>query len=45
MGAVQRPPQGFPATVRTRARLASSDGLIKKPSRGAGCGKAACPDL
>ena len=45
MGAAQRPPQGLPATVRTHTRLASTDGLIKKPSRGAGCGKAACPNL
>ena len=41
----ERPPQGLPATVRTRTRLAPTDGMIKKPSRGAGCGKAACPDL
>jgi thiaminase len=31
--------------VRTPTRLASTDGMIKKPSRGAGCGKAASPDL
>jgi hypothetical protein len=45
MRAVQCSPRGLPTIVRTRTRLASTDGLIKKPSRGAGCGKAACPDL
>ncbi|UGY00841.1 reverse transcriptase domain-containing protein [Bradyrhizobium quebecense] len=45
VGAVQRDPEGLPDTDRACTRLASPNGLIKLPARGAGCGKAARPDL
>ncbi|WOH83318.1 reverse transcriptase domain-containing protein [Bradyrhizobium sp. BEA-2-5] len=45
VAAVQRDPEGLPGTDRACTRLASPNGLIKLLVRGAGCGKAARPDL
>jgi hypothetical protein len=45
VGAVQRDPEGLPDTDRACTRLASPNGLTKLLVRGAGCGKAARPDM